>query len=179
MCGAGSATTVEHYLPKTPFPEFSVYSYNLLPSCSTCNSKRGAVNKNGVEHRLLHPFFDQAIYEKLRLTTNINFKKGVVKYALSFNRSAFSLTDIDRIEHHFEKCVNRKAFRSETSAFAKLAKQQVSRCRTSSRSKIKFQANLTDLEKIGSGNSWLAALYRGLLALKVADLDEFLTTANI
>lgn len=37
-CGIGRPTTIDHYLPKSIFPEFSVLSYNLIPCCPECNN---------------------------------------------------------------------------------------------------------------------------------------------
>ena len=34
------AGTLDHIIPQTPFPEYSTNPYNLLPCCSTCNSKK-------------------------------------------------------------------------------------------------------------------------------------------
>lgn len=32
--------TLDHILPKTPFPEYSTMPWNLIPCCATCNSKK-------------------------------------------------------------------------------------------------------------------------------------------
>ncbi|PEC36490.1 hypothetical protein COF54_09050 [Bacillus toyonensis] len=37
-CGISRPTTIDHYLPKSVFPEYSVYSYNLIPCCAECNN---------------------------------------------------------------------------------------------------------------------------------------------
>ena len=34
------AGTLDHIIPQTPFPEYSTNPYNLIPCCSTCNSKK-------------------------------------------------------------------------------------------------------------------------------------------
>ncbi|MEA9728408.1 hypothetical protein VDF12_16155 [Xanthomonas campestris pv. raphani] len=57
-CSLGQATTLDHYLPKSRFPQFSVAVANLVPSCKDCQSKKGrdyAVNKGT---QTLHPYFD-------------------------------------------------------------------------------------------------------------------------
>ncbi len=38
FCGINSANTFDHYVPKSVFPEFSVFGPNLIPCCSECNS---------------------------------------------------------------------------------------------------------------------------------------------
>lgn len=39
-CLLGIVETLDHIVPKTPFPEYSTHPYNLIPCCSTCNSKK-------------------------------------------------------------------------------------------------------------------------------------------
>lgn len=41
-CGIGIPTTIDHYLPQSLFPEFSVLNYNLIPCCSDCNNIKGS-----------------------------------------------------------------------------------------------------------------------------------------
>jgi 5-methylcytosine-specific restriction endonuclease McrA len=40
FCEISAATTVDHYLPKTHYPEFSIYPLNLVPLCADCNLKK-------------------------------------------------------------------------------------------------------------------------------------------
>ncbi len=65
MCGSLLSGTLDHFLPKNTFPEFSIFSLNLVPACK-CNSKRGEVLfgfKPG--ERLLHPYFDGCLADRL------------------------------------------------------------------------------------------------------------------
>lgn len=59
-CGEeGAPDTLDHYLPKDSFPEFSFSPINLVPMCSKCQTKKGkdylSVNKSKV---FLHPYYD-------------------------------------------------------------------------------------------------------------------------
>jgi 5-methylcytosine-specific restriction endonuclease McrA len=38
FCGFGHTTTLDHYLPKAKYPQFSVLPFNLVPSCKDCNT---------------------------------------------------------------------------------------------------------------------------------------------
>lgn len=40
-CGINNPGTYDHYLPKSGYPEFSVYGPNLVPCCGECNGKKG------------------------------------------------------------------------------------------------------------------------------------------
>lgn len=48
--------TLEHYYPKAKYPHLSLSFYNLIPSCSICNSKF----KGRDEHvgKIVHPYYD-------------------------------------------------------------------------------------------------------------------------
>lgn len=59
-CGEpGKPGTLDHYLPKTTFPELSIVIANLTPMCSECQGRKGTdfINENG-EKLFLHPYFD-------------------------------------------------------------------------------------------------------------------------
>lgn len=57
FCRFGTVTTLDHFLPKSNYPAFSVLPYNLIPACKDCNTKKGS----GVVARdseLPHPYFE-------------------------------------------------------------------------------------------------------------------------
>lgn len=60
-CGINSPTTVDHYLPKEDFPEFSVMSHNLVPCCADCNSLKGRkwINHETGMRLFVHFYFDE------------------------------------------------------------------------------------------------------------------------
>jgi hypothetical protein len=60
MCGSPVTGTLDHFLPKEIFPEFSVMAANLVPACGHCNSHaKGSTYKGTIpDERLIHPYFD-------------------------------------------------------------------------------------------------------------------------
>lgn len=53
LCGSPASGTLDHFLPKTIFPEYSFYSKNLIPACA-CN-----ISKSKKITSMFHPqFFD-------------------------------------------------------------------------------------------------------------------------
>lgn len=169
MCGNSTLGTVEHYLPKTPFPEFSVLSWNLVPSCNTCNQKRGSKHVNGVKHHLLHPIFDRVLLEKLKLLTYFDSSAAVTQYNLGFNDAAFSSDECDRIMAHIKMCVDRRAFNLVTNVqiskvASRLAQKRISRWK----SLIQKELDLMDNAYVACG--WEASCLRGLLNVDVAQL---------
>lgn len=66
MCGSPGSGTLDHVFPKSPYPEFSVFTKNLVPACQ-CNLRRG-VNAAGPNNgRVLHPYFDEIMNERLAI----------------------------------------------------------------------------------------------------------------
>ena len=62
-CGIGSPIELDHYLPKSKFPQFSILPLNLIPSCERCNKygKGTNVAKNKSD-QVLHPYLDHNLY---------------------------------------------------------------------------------------------------------------------
>lgn len=60
MCGSHHNGTLDHYLPKEDWPEFSILLANLVPACSLCNSgsKGRTVKGTTAAERFLHPYYD-------------------------------------------------------------------------------------------------------------------------
>lgn len=59
-CGEeGTPNTLDHYLPKDKFPEFSIHLMNLVPMCDTCQGIKleSFVDSSG-QKKYLHPYFD-------------------------------------------------------------------------------------------------------------------------
>ncbi|WP_148667195.1 HNH endonuclease [Bradyrhizobium amphicarpaeae] len=65
MCGSMHSGTLDHFLPKSVFPIFALFSKNLVPACK-CNSKRNDVYVGATQaERVLHPYFDNCLEERL------------------------------------------------------------------------------------------------------------------
>lgn len=173
MCGNSTIGTVEHYLPKTPFPEFSVFSWNLVPSCNTCNQKRGSKHVNGITHQLLHPIFDKVILGRLKLVTRFENSGAVTQYELGFNDVAFVDNERGRIMAHIDMCVDRRAFNLSTNVqiskiAARVAKKDISLWK----SVIQDELNIMNDANVGYG--WEASCLRGLLDVDVMQLRSIL-----
>lgn len=62
FCGFGHASTLDHYLPKTTYPQLSVVPSNLVPSCKDCNTGKSAFVATTEETQSLHPYFDHQLF---------------------------------------------------------------------------------------------------------------------
>ena len=58
LCGLGIVNTLDHYLPKTHFPVFSVEPNNLIPACEWCQGEKRECYASTIGGQILHPYFD-------------------------------------------------------------------------------------------------------------------------
>ncbi|SDT00497.1 hypothetical protein [Pseudomonas sp. bs2935] len=66
-CGEdGTPNTLDHYLPKNSFPDFSITAVNLSPMCDKCQGKKlEKVLSNDGERLFLHPYFDEFLDQQV------------------------------------------------------------------------------------------------------------------
>jgi len=58
LCGIGTVNTLDHYLPKTHFPVYSVTPNNLVPVCNWCQGEKSEYYPTTEGKQILHPYFD-------------------------------------------------------------------------------------------------------------------------
>ncbi|NUY01697.1 HNH endonuclease [Paraburkholderia youngii] len=170
MCGNVGYEAIEHYLPESHYPEFALLSFNLIPTCTSCNTKRGnTANAPGVALSLLHPYFEgsQLNAPIVRVMITGLLRAGVTSYAIP----AFKLVPIipqadpffPRLSNHLQKCVSQKAFRKWIknrwgvwrSKAAKYATLDLLQAAVADELKAEMEA--------GGANNWTASFLRGLL----------------
>lgn len=60
VCGRDSVGTLDHYLPKADYSEYSFFSLNLVPACDRCNNARNNLARGAnAGERPVHPYFDR------------------------------------------------------------------------------------------------------------------------
>ena len=59
LCAHRKVGTLDHYLPGSAFPEFSILPMNLVPACWDCNHEKGERYRGQAGEALfLHPYLD-------------------------------------------------------------------------------------------------------------------------
>lgn len=68
MCGSPTTGTLDHYLPRDQYPDFSVLPCNLVPACGVCNSgAKGKIYKGAPSpKRFLQPYFNTIAGQEIR-----------------------------------------------------------------------------------------------------------------
>lgn len=57
-CGHRRVRQLDHFLPQSKYPSFTVSPLNLVPSCSDCNKDKLDGDANQLTDLPLHPYFD-------------------------------------------------------------------------------------------------------------------------
>lgn len=106
-CGIEKPSHIDHFLPRSIFPEFSMYTPNLIYVCSTCNSiYKGdkIVNEEG-ERKYFNPYFDEYIEELVFLQCKIEVENGI------YPNFKFYIDDLSET-HNYEFTVIKNHFES-------------------------------------------------------------------
>ena len=105
MCGSPSACwTLDHYLPKADYPEWTIYSKNLIPSCE-CNLKRGtSVKGNKTNERVLHPYFDQGLNHRI---VHAQFSGNLDAPTIEIVALPSRVLHSDTIQFHIDNVINK------------------------------------------------------------------------
>lgn len=89
-CTLNSVNSLDHFIPKADFPEFSVNPLNLFPCCPECNSKKNNFCFIGKESLFLNLYLDE-LPEKEYLRAEFDFADEIPLVT-------FSLHNPDNIE---------------------------------------------------------------------------------
>ena len=175
ICGTGTPTNLDHYLPQSIYPLLVVTPLNLIPSCRDCNIGKGRYFSTNSIDLPLHPYFDKIQCKWLEShidfvndgSFSIVYYNGfdisidyIMKHRLDIHikvnhlQNTFAsraLTELNSVKHRYKKMlfnVSLKEFESDLKETCESAEED-------------------DL------NSWKSALYRALL-LQIEDYRNWL-----
>jgi len=103
FCSYGEPTELDHFLPKSRYPEFSILPINLVPICHYCN--RLKLNKTPTSTECyIHPYFED--YSKLQwLVADLQFNNNVpvITFQIKRDLEEESPEIFARINYQFHK----------------------------------------------------------------------------
>lgn len=102
-CTINSVGTLDHFIPKEEFPEFSVNPLNLFPCCSECNSKKSKFSFDGEESLFINLYLDE-LPEKEYLKAKFVFNDDVpmVTFTLA-NDEMINEELFNTISNHYKR----------------------------------------------------------------------------
>jgi hypothetical protein len=168
FCGISESSTLDHYLPKEQYPEFSVFPQNLVPSCAVCNTrKRDRILEEGTNVRMfLHPCYDVIPdLAFLRVRARMEGDALVLSYRL-VRPPGMALQTFQHLRNHFDELD--LADRYRRMGLEHLGGQYPALRRAygagedAGRVADKLIEGADDFEEVQGPNYWLAKLYRAL-----------------
>lgn len=174
FCGISESSTLDHYLPKEQYPEFSIFPKNLVPSCAVCNTrKRDRILDAGTNVRMfLHPCYDP-IPDAAFLSVRVRMEANALILSFRLNRPAMmALQTFQHLTSHFKELD--LADRYRRMSLEHLGGQYPALRRAygpsedANRVAEKLVEGAEDFEEVSGPNYWLAKLYRAL-----ADNNDF------
>lgn len=160
-CGFGQVTTLDHYLSKARYPEFSVLPANLVPACSVCNSKKGSsVVEEDTE--ISHPYFEaNEIEDDVWLFAHIDEDSPIV---ITYRMQApenWPENLARRVGNYFRDFGLARRYSieagSELVSISSFVRRLVRR-----EERTEYLKNYAESERGLCANSWKAALYEAL-----------------
>lgn len=159
LCGVGTVSTLDHYLPKSKYPTLSVTPSNLVPSCAICNNAK----KEESDRLLVHAYFDRIPNDEPWLFAEIVSSDPI---AVNYNVSCPKHWDKDLAQ----RICNQFEILDLGSLYSMRASEEIAN-HMDSYLTIYRESGKELLEKILESNIrtadrdskyWLAALYRAL-----------------
>ena len=103
-CTINAVNTLDHFIPKQSFPEFSVNPLNLFPCCSECNSKKSNLWLDSNHHHLFLNLYLDELPNKRYLMANFDFQNDIPMVTFSLgNTEKIDNSTYEIIESHFSR----------------------------------------------------------------------------
>ena len=168
-CGLSVPDTIDHYLPKTEFPEYSILPINMIPSCSTCNRiKNEEWVENGVRS-CINFYYDSFIKYKY-LHTIISFKDGNTNFPTITCKLVQPLElvndEFNIVKSHYKKLKLLKKYETSCESEVSNIYQEISDAKEVDLGQHKkaLERRKVALEKNLGINHWRTSLYQALAA---------------
>lgn len=165
LCGLGQASTLDHYLPKSKYPQFSVFPSNLVPACHECNfGKRNDVAIGRVGQSI-HPYFDHGLIQEQWLYARVIPHPFTIEFSVK-PPPHWTDDDKERVRSHFllmglEKRFNTEATDELAAIHGVVTRNVVQYGFTAKDIKDDLLSQAADRHAIHK-NSWQTALYQAL-----------------
>lgn len=174
FCGISESSTLDHYLPKEQYSEFSVFPKNLVPSCAVCNTrKRDRIVDEGTNVRMfLHPCYD-VIPDTAFLSVRARMEEDALVLSYRLTRPAgMALQTFQRLRSHFDQLDLADRYRRMGLEHLGGQYPALRRAYGAGEDAVRVAETLVegavDFEEVSGPNYWLAKLYRAL-----ADSEDF------
>jgi len=166
FCSLGDPRTLDHYLPKTDYPEFSILPLNLIPCCRDCNSFKhiDSAAKHGEQY--IHPYYDKILsidWLIAQVSYEIDDQPTLV-FDINIAVRKYDSELFDRLNFQFEKLDLNHRYSTQSSnelSGKKLRLKEVFEKGNSQGVQSYLQSEANSWLK-STKNSWQTAMYKAL-----------------
>lgn len=163
-CSQRIVRTLDHYLPKSKYPLYSIIPVNLVPSCSDCNKDKLVDTPTKDEEETLHPYYDDIENESWLKLKILSYNPLTVEYFVLPPKTWTPLLK-KRTEFHFKSYSLNVLFCIHALEEFENIKNHLTLLFNSVGS-IGLKQHLLDCfhsRQIVNKNSWQTAFYEGLV----------------
>jgi len=168
FCSISESSTLDHYLPKEQYPEFSIFPNNLVPSCAVCNThKLDRILAPGTNMRMfLHPYYD-AIPDLAFLEVHARMEADalILSYRL-IQPAGMAVQTFRHLRSHFNELDLADRYRrmglEHLGGQYPALKRAYGVGEDAARVAEKLIEEAANFEEVFGPNYWLAKLYRAL-----------------
>ena len=168
--GIGESRNLDHYLPKTKFPQFSILPCNLIPACRDCNMDgKGDSFAINEETQIIQPYFDKNIFFDDQWIYAIyqnggELVPGNFEYYVD-TPEQWDPIDKSRALEHFERfnLARRYSIKAGEALGTTLAQIKKSNCVGLSNEKIKFVILQPAIDNALFVNHWQVGMNQALM----------------
>lgn len=82
ICELRDATELDHYVPRQLFPEFSVHSYNLIPTCHECNNNKSTAWCDSGKRVFFNAYYDMPT-DELLFDISVLKENGILRLVIA------------------------------------------------------------------------------------------------
>ncbi|MDQ0044921.1 hypothetical protein J2W33_005840 [Variovorax boronicumulans] len=165
LCGFGQASTLDHFLPKSKFPWYSVLPVNLVPACKDCNHGKGNKFAVAETEQVIHPYFeDAAIGHQQWLFATIEATSPASALFFAQPPEHWEVSLKNRITRHFEEYDLARRFSVEAATeIANLVPMLALLASKAGEENVKWHLEAVSMSTSQiEPNSWKSALFQAL-----------------
>lgn len=101
LCGQRVVASLDHYLPKSQYPQLTLTPINLVPACSDCNKNKLAQAPQSAQEQSLHPYFDDLGNERWLVAEIFPSVPPTISFGVR-PPAAWPEVLAGRVVHHFQ-----------------------------------------------------------------------------
>lgn len=163
-CGLSEVDPLDHYLPISKFPEYSLFSVNLIPCCQVCNKNKGDKWLDADGNRVaINLYFDPVDVSQF-LYCHIEYSEGIPIPVFSLDSASLSTDLAGVFVNHFTELKLFERYLNESNEVITSAMISIKRSGLTNPAMIaqSLASQATDLRIVYGKNHWKAAIYDGL-----------------